>query len=199
MNATTQTSVLLAGLSLFVPLPFVDEWLYRKALRKALAEDALLAGAELPEAALTVLTEDRSSLMMGCLRSAVVWPLKKLFRTVFFVFTIKDVIDGWTSAAEVVAMVRIAREQGWLPDQARAVRDAIEVAFGKHRWSPITRFIMRYERPVLVEPAASGLPRLFQALRRHAGAVALETVFAQRVRDEMAAVVPAPALPPPAG
>lgn len=190
--ADVSPHVLVSGLCMAIPLPFVDDYLSRKALRRALAVDAEAAGSPLDDAALDALTDDRANLLVGCLRAALLWPVKKLFRTVFFVFTIKDVIDVATRSAEVVAMVRIARAQGWLPARARDVRDALEVSFGRHRWSPVTRFLMRYERPELPEPAADdALGRLLQGLRRHAGAAPMEAMFVDRVRTTVEADRPA--------
>ncbi len=186
--ADVSPHVLVSGLCMAIPLPFLDDYLSRKALRRALAVDADAAGQSLDDATLDVLTEDRANMLLGCLRAVIVWPVKKLFRTVFFVFTVKDVIDVATRSAEVLAMVRIARAQGWLPGRAREVRDAIEVSFGRHRWSPVTRFLMRYDRPLLDEPVAdTGMDRLLQGLRRHAGATPMETMFVARVRNSIEA------------
>ncbi len=192
MSPAAHPHVILAGVAMMVPLPILDDWLSRKALRRALAADAEACGQPLDEATLELLTEDRSNMLVGCLRAAILWPLKKLFRTVLWFLTIKDVIDIATRSAEVLAMVRIARERGWLPSRAREVRDAMEVSFGRHRWSPVTRFIMRYPRPPLDEPPAEGtLGGLLQGLRKQAGAVPMEEMFVERVRSSVAGEVAA--------
>ena len=186
MTAKVHSHVMLAGLAMLVPVPILDDWLYRKALRNALSEEAAVMGAPLDEATLDVLTADRTSYLVGCLKAVVVWPIKKLFRTFFFFLTMKDSIDAWAQAAETLAMVRIARAEGWLPARVGAVRDAIEVSFGRHRWSPVTRFVMRYERPDTGEPPAEDqFGRLLQGLRKQAGAGAMETMFVERARAEI--------------
>jgi hypothetical protein len=179
--------LLLAGLAKLVPVPFVDDWLFRKALGRALADDAAAAGQPLDAATLEVLTEDRESMLLGCLRVAIVWPLKKLFRTVLWFLTLKDVADAWAWAALVLGMVRIGRERGWLPAHARQVRDAMEVALGRHRWSPVTRTLLRYDRPALEEASEpTGIGRFLQGIRRRAGAGPIERMYVERVRDEIA-------------
>ncbi|MBM4368977.1 MAG: hypothetical protein FJ102_22365 [Deltaproteobacteria bacterium] len=187
MSPAAHPHVILAGVAMVVPLPILDDWLSRKALRRALQADAEACGQPLDEATLDVLTEDRSNMLVGCLRAAIFWPVKKLFRTVLWFLTVKDVIDIAARSAEVVAMARIARERGWLPGRASDVRDAMEVSFGRHRWSPVTRFIMRYPRPPLGEPADEGaLGGLLQGLRKQAGAVPMEEMFVERVRASVA-------------
>ena len=189
MSPAVSSHVLLAGLAMFVPVPILDEWLYRKALRRALAEDAVVAGFPLEESTLDVLTADRASLWVGCLKAIVIWPLKKLFRTIFWFLTVKDVIDAWALATETIALVRIARTRGWLPARVGAVRDAIEVSFGRHRWSPVTRFVMRYERgDIGEERAPDAFGRVLQGLRKQSGAAAIEAMFVQRTLDEIGLV-----------
>ncbi len=187
MTYSPATWACLSGLCMVVPLPFLDDYLATRALRRALAIDAP-TDAPLTEAQLQVLTEDRSSMLVGCLRTAVVWPLKKLFKTVLWFLTIKDVIDRTAYAAQVIAFVRRARAEGWLTGREREVRDAMEVAFGRTRWSPVTRVVLRYERPDLGElPDPDWLGRVCQGLRRQMGGAPMEELFAERARSEIEA------------
>lgn len=187
LSTSVKSHVLLAGLAKFVPVPILDDYLYRTALRRAVAEDAVVAGQSLDAATLDALTGDRSSLLVGCLTAVVIWPIKKLFRTVFWFLTVKDVIDAWALATETIALVGIAREKGWLPAHADTVRRAVDNAFDRHRWSPVTRFVMRYERADIGEPPASDrFGRLLQGLRKQTGAAAIETVFVQSVAEQLA-------------
>ncbi|MDP2311095.1 MAG: hypothetical protein Q8P18_34060 [Pseudomonadota bacterium] len=136
---------LLAGLTALVPLPFVDAWLERRAHRSMYRVVAEEAGQPFDEAVLAVLAEDRSSLVLGCLGTAVIWPIKKLFRTFFYFLTIKDVIDGTAEATLRAAMVRAALAR--LPHDARVVRNAMDVTLGRHQYSPVSRAFFRGERP----------------------------------------------------
>lgn len=177
--------VMLSACALFVPVPFLDDYMARRALRRALKYDAPDA-TPLDDATLDILTDDRASMLMGCLKMILIWPMKKLFRTVFWFLTVKDVLDRVAYGAQVLSMVRLARGQGWLPERARGVRDGMEVTFGKHRWSPVMRVILRDLRPELEGAAAPGaLAHVAHSLRRHAGGARMDQLFLDRVRDEI--------------
>lgn len=167
--------LILAGLALMVPVPFLDDYLSRRALRRALQHDAHPHAPLAPET-LAVLTEDRESMMLGCLRTAVFWPIKKLFKTVLWFLTVKDVLDRIAWSAQVLENARVARERGWLPEHAHVVRESTDATLKKFRWSPVTRTILRYDRPALPEGNKSpgGVVAL---LRRHAGGALLDHAF----------------------
>jgi len=136
---------LLAGLAAFVPLPILDDWLRRRAHRAmyvALAEEL---GQPLDQPTLDVLCADRASLLLGCAGLVVFWPLKKLFRTVLYFLTIKDVVDGVAEATLRVAMIRAAWHR--LPKDADTVRTVMDATLGKWQFSPISRFLFRGHRP----------------------------------------------------
>ncbi|MSQ03027.1 MAG: hypothetical protein EXR71_14255 [Myxococcales bacterium] len=187
MRRSPWSWVALSGLAAVVPVPVLDDWLSRRALRRAVQLDAP-DDAPLTDGQLDVLTGDRSSLMVGCLVLGLWWPIKKLFRTILWFLTVKDVIDRVAAGAQVLASIRVARERGWLAGDEAAVRDAIDVAFGRTRWSPITRFLLGYERPAPSEhDEAEPLGRLAQALRRMAGGAVMDRVFVERALSAVAA------------
>jgi hypothetical protein len=191
MTRSPWTWVSLSGLAYFIPLPFVDDWAARRALRRAL----MLDGHD-DVTVLDTLTEDRGSLLAGCLRTAIVWPIKKLFKTVLWFLTVKEVVDRMAWAAQVVAFAREAREAGWLPERAGVVRDAMEVAFARTNWSPVTRVLTLQPRPPLPEaPEAAWLARGMHGLRRHGGGAILAEKFRERAAAELTAYA-APVPPP---
>lgn len=145
MNPKIAHYALMAGLCSLVPIPFLDDWLERKATRHMFATLATDAGVTLDEATLDVLTEDRSSLLLGCLGTMVIWPIKKLFRTVLYFLTVKDVIDGVAAASLRASMLHAALLH--LPDRARAVRDVMDATLGRWQYSPVSRTVFRGERP----------------------------------------------------
>lgn len=171
---------LLAGLTALVPLPYLDAWLERRAHRamyRAILEDA---GHPFDHAALDTLTEDRSSLLVGCLGVAFIWPIKKLFRTFFYFLTIKDLIDGTAEATLRAAMVRVALAR--LPTGARAVRDAMEHTLDRHQYSPVSRWFFRGHRPVTEWVANGGrVDRFVGWVYQKAGGGVILTVFVQRL------------------
>jgi hypothetical protein len=183
---------MLAGLTALVPLPFVDVWLERRAHRamfRALAADA--GQPPLDEAAIAVLTEDRSSFVLGCLGTAVVWPVKKLFRTFFYFLTVKDVIDGIAEATLRAAMVRAAFAH--LPHDARNVRDVMDATLDRHQFSPVSRAFFRGERPDAAWVADTDrVDRTVAWVYKKAGGGAILGTFAQRlgVARQGASVLP---------
>ncbi len=181
MRRSPWTWIVLAGLAVFVPVPFLDDWLSRRALRMGLQLDAP-DDAPLTDAQLTTLTGDRSSVLVGCLIIGLWWPIKKLFKTIFWFLTVKDAVDHVAASAQVLASVRVARERGWLAGDEAVVRDAIELAFSRTRWSPTTRLLLGYERPALPGPVeVEALGRFAQGLRRFAGGAVMDRIFVERV------------------
>ncbi len=171
---------MLAGLTALVPLPFVDVWLERRAHRALFRAVAADAGQPLDEAAIAVLTEDRSSLLLGCLGTAVIWPIKKLFRTFFYFLTVKDVIDGMAEATLRAAMVRAAFAH--LPHDARMVRDVMDATLDRHQFSPVSRAFFRGERPDAAWVADTDrVDRTVAWVYKKAGGGAILANYAQRL------------------
>ncbi|MFN7143170.1 MAG: hypothetical protein ACK4YP_05295 [Myxococcota bacterium] len=171
-----------AGLCAFVPIPLLDAWLERKATRamyKAIAEDA---GRPLDDAALDTLVEDRSSLLLGCLGAMIVWPIKKLFRTVLYFLTVKDVVDGIAAAALRGAMVHRALASGALDTTGPVgTRSAIDATLDRWTHSPVSRFVFRGERPPAEWLVREEAGALVDALYRHAGGGPILADFEQRL------------------
>ncbi len=168
----------MAGLCALVPVPILDGWLERRALRSMYAAIAESTGRPLDDATLDLLAEDRDSLLVGCLVVAVVWPLKKLFRTVFYFLTVKDAVDGVAAAAVRAAMVHAAL--GRLPHGAKGVRDVMDATLGRWQYSPVSRFVMRGERPPATWLLAAddlGVGWVY----RHAGGAAILADFEARL------------------
>ncbi len=171
---------LAAGLTAFVPIPFLDEWLQRRAHRAMYAAIAAEAGQPLDEPALDLLTEDRSSLLIGCLGVAVFWPIKKLFRTLLYFLTVKDVVDGAAEATLRAAMVRAALSR--LPHDARAIRAEMEVSLARAQYSPLSRAFFRGARPAAPWVAdADGTDRSLAWLYQKAGGGVILADFLHRL------------------
>ncbi len=182
MNPTHFQWAFLCGCTAFIPIPFLDEYVERRVTRALLRKVAADRGAVIHEQALLVLTEDRSSVALGCLYTMVVWPLKKLFRTVFYFLTVKDVIDGTTLAAHRAMLVDIALAEGVLPGDAAAVRKVMDELLDKVRYSPVTRPLYRQERPELPgEPGQGFVAGLVRTLQRQGGGGLLVPLFHERL------------------
>lgn len=171
------------GLTAFIPLPWVDELVRRALLRSSLRAVAIEAGRPLEPAVIEVLSEDRTSFVWGCLIALFWWPLKKIFRTVLYFLTIKDVADWMSDAALRAELVRMAASRGYLPAHAREVRDAMEAVLAAHTTSPVTRVLLRHPRPPMEWPAgSSGMYGLLGTLVTHAGGGKVLPAFAERLQ-----------------
>lgn len=171
-----------AGLAALVPVPFLDDWLKRRAHRAMYAALAVEAGQPLDEPVLDLLTEDRSSLLLGCLGTALFWPIKKLFRTMLYFLTLKDVVDGAAEATLRAAMVRSAMAR--LPHDARAVRARMEVTLDRAQYSPVSRAFFRGERPEAPWVAdADGTDRTLAWLYKKAGGGVILADFLTRLES----------------
>lgn len=189
MNPRLAPLIVICGLCTLVPLPILDDWCERRVTRTLISGIAKSHGVELEAAALHTLTEDRSSMLLGCLFSMFIWPFKKLFSTFFVVFIIKQVIDKAALAAHRAAMVRVALDRGMLASpmeqagDAERVRDAMDAAIAGVRTSPVGRGLRRLANPeVPVPEGADGLVRLVESLRRYGGGAPVVDAFATQLQ-----------------
>jgi hypothetical protein len=186
MNPRIAHLALACGLAALVPIPLLDGWVERRATRAMVRRVLLDGGHPADDATLDVLTNDRSSMLGGCLALAVYWPLKKLFRTVLYFLTIKDVLDGVTRAALRVAMVQAALPL--VAADAEGVRTETEATLGRWHYSPISRVVLPGARSDASWVAANGrIGRLVGWLYRRGGGGALLADFEQRLAARRAA------------
>lgn len=152
---TLSRNAVLVGLCALIPLPWLDGFIARRLCRRNWQVVATAMGHTLDDAALQTLTEDKRSLVMGCLIGLFWWPIRKIFRTFFYFLTVKDAVDWGIETALRGEMVRRALAAGALPARAEAVRLAMDAAFVDHRHSPLTRLALRQPNPPLAWPAGS--------------------------------------------
>lgn len=168
----------LCGLAMLIPLPFLDSYVERRLTMRLLARLAVHHGRSLPDSELRILTEDRGSLVWGCMGTLVIWPIKKLFRTVLYFLTVKDVLDSVTLAAHRATLVDRALVQGMLPGRATEVRDGMDATLGRTRHSPIGRWVLREPRPALGwDRPTERIGRVVHSLQRHGGGAIIVEAF----------------------
>lgn len=140
------------GLAALIPVPLLDEAVRRRLLRSSYTSAAADAGVALDEATVRLLAEDRGSFAVAVLVALFWWPIRKLFRTVLYFLTLKDVLDWTTEAALRAEMVYLAAARGLLPGAAGPVRDAMDEVLGRHRYSPVSRPLLLGERAEIAWP-----------------------------------------------
>jgi hypothetical protein len=181
-------STLLVGLTPFVPLPVLDGVIKRHLLRRSWRELALLHGVSVEEATLVALTRDKRSFLLGCLGAVLWWPLKKIFKSVFFVLQLKECVDEASEASVRSLLVRTALQRGHLPAQAEAVREAMDAAWERRGGSPVTGWLRK--RPaVSAELLGVEVTSMVVELMRHAAVADVVGDFIERLE----------ALPQPSG
>ena len=176
------THAVLAGLTPLIPVPVVDDLAknyFRKRLvrRLAAANGRRIGGEEL--AALT--REREGGCVRGCLVTVLVYPLKSVFRKVFYFLEWKRAVDLASRTYHFGYLVNYAmqrRDDGTSILDARRASDVIEAIAAACRESPIKPVegaigaTFRGSRRVLRAAAAL----LASALRRLAGRARPEEV-----------------------
>ncbi|MCC7073777.1 MAG: hypothetical protein IT383_20880 [Deltaproteobacteria bacterium] len=131
------------GAARFIPLPFVDDWVATLSRRQLVASILKRHGRQFATSDLKQLYDDGGSLLGLPFRVAkglVLAPIKKLFRTVFFVFALRDVA---MAAGKTVALghtldralglgaFRDEDTRAHRRDEARRLRKALDSAYAK--------------------------------------------------------------------
>ena len=107
------THAVLVGLTPLIPVPFVDDMVKSHLLRRMAGELAAARGRQLsPEEVGALTTERGGGCLGGCLGQALLYPLKKIFRKVFYFLE-------WKRAADLTSR---AYHHGYLIDYALAPR-----------------------------------------------------------------------------
>lgn len=122
---------LLIALARLIPIPLVDGWV-EMLLRRAMVRQVGAAhGLTLPDDAIATLADEPSAGCWGWLRFIACWPVKKLLKSVLWVWTAKGVIDAFSEQVHRGLMVHAACERGALPGDPARVRAAMERALAK--------------------------------------------------------------------
>lgn len=124
------THAVLVGLTPLIPIPILDDlvkayFLRRLARRLAAAHGTVLADADV--AALS--DEPESGCLLGCVGTLLVYPIKKIFRKIFFILEIKRAVDLTSNAYHRGLLIDHALARGAFgasPRPAAEVRSAID-------------------------------------------------------------------------
>ncbi len=86
-------AAILAGICALSPIPFLDD-LVIGAIRRHLVGRLFGAhGVRLSWRQRRALTRTHRNLLVGCLLGVLVYPVRKIFRKVFYVFAVKEAVD----------------------------------------------------------------------------------------------------------
>ena len=116
---------LFVALTSVVPVPLLDGFLENLLRRRLVRSIASVFDEELEPADVRALANTKGS-CLGCLLSVVLWPLKRILRTVFFILQIKWMADLASDVAHRGALIEEAFRLGYLPGDATLVRRAMD-------------------------------------------------------------------------
>jgi hypothetical protein len=179
---------LLAGVCPLIPVPWGDDWVLALVRRAGLRRLFRQGGAEPSAAQLAVLTTDRSSWLHGCFAGLVLYPIKRIFRKVVFVFTIKDCVDAASRTFHEHWLIRHllakwdagpAEVAGGVPAFKR-LREALDQTLAETDPRPVEqifRYAFRRGRRLALRAAAA----LGRAIRRVSGRRAREAAVDEAV------------------
>ncbi len=106
------TSAVLAGVCALSPIPFVDDLVIGAIRRHLVGRQFRAYGMELSWGQKRALTRTRRNLLVGCLLGVIIYPIRKIFRKVFYIFAIKEAVDVASRLLHVGLLVEHALERG---------------------------------------------------------------------------------------
>lgn len=110
----------LMMLALLVPIPFVDDVLKNYLRRRMIERLARNYQCELSELEVKVLArENGEGCLSGCLMRMLFYPIKKLFRKMFFLWGWKKALDEASYTLHYAVLLDYSMQEGWLGPQGR--------------------------------------------------------------------------------
>ncbi len=106
------TSAILAGVCALSPIPFVDDLVIGAIRRHLVGRQFRARGIELTWGQRRALTKTNRNLLMGCLLGVVIYPIRKIFRKVFYIFAVKEAVDVASRLLHQGLLVEHALDRG---------------------------------------------------------------------------------------
>jgi len=166
-----------------IPLPLIDVFFKRRFMREMYRQISQESGSELSQEALVTLSRVHSNFWLGCLIACVWYPVRKVFKTVLYVFTIKECIDWGAEAIHRAWMVERAFQLGLLPGSEEQVWQAMHHTMEGEVPSPVGRLLRGRRCPEPEHSLADDekLPQLADWLHRRGGGAILVSEFERRL------------------
>ncbi|RKH42733.1 hypothetical protein [Corallococcus sicarius] len=146
-----------AGLTPLIPVPFLDDYALRQVREQAVRDQLKEKGLKAPDTAVAVLAGSHEARSLGgrlvsYLKAVALFPVRKVFRKVFFVLWVKDCVDLTSATLHHGYLLHHALERGDLDDASlqgdapRKVQDAIIAACKEVDPRPINQALRRIFR-----------------------------------------------------
>ena len=146
-----------AGLTPLIPVPFLDDYALRQVREQAVRDQLQEKGLKAPDKAVELLAGSNEARTLGgrlvsYLKAVALFPVRKVFRKVFFVLWVKDCVDLTSATLHHDYLLHHALERGDLDatslqgDAPRKVQDAIVAACKEVDARPINQALRRIFR-----------------------------------------------------
>lgn len=133
---------LLIALTTLIPVPLLDRGVENLLRRRLVRAQAKRHGLELEETAVATLANTPTGGCLGCLWSVVLFPFRKILKTILIVFQVKAIADVASEVAARSFMLEEAFELGFLPGDADRVRVAMDKSLVSVDTRPLERNII---------------------------------------------------------
>ena len=133
-DSSLLSHVVLIGASALIPIPFLDDLTKGFLQRRLLTSIAEREGLQLEKQDCQHLQHKESSgcCALGCLSSAILYPLKRVLRKLFFFLEIKRAVDQSTTALAQAWLLQLTLRKGmWQPNSHSADTQALRRAIQK--------------------------------------------------------------------
>ncbi|MBZ4332756.1 hypothetical protein ACIHQR_15425 [Corallococcus coralloides] len=146
-----------AGLTPLIPVPFLDDYALRQVREQSVRDQLKDKGLKAPDKAVAVLAGSYEARGLGgrlvsYLKAVALFPVRKVFRKVFFVLWVKDCVDLTSVCLHHGYLLHHALERGDLDaaslqgDAPRRVQAAIVAACSEMDARPINQALRRLFR-----------------------------------------------------
>jgi hypothetical protein len=146
-----------AGLTPLIPVPFLDDYALRQVREQSVRDQLKERGLKAPDKAVAVLagsyeTRSLGGQLVSYLKAVALFPVRKVFRKVFFVLWVKDCVDLTSVCLHHGYLLHHALERGDLDaaslqgEAPRKVQAAIVAACAELDSRPINQALRRLFR-----------------------------------------------------
>jgi hypothetical protein len=146
-----------AGLTPLIPVPFLDDYALRQVREQSVRDQLQEKGLKAPDKAVAVLAGSHDSRPLGgrlvsYLKAVALFPVRKVFRKVFFVLWVKDCVDLTSTCLHHGYLLQHALERGDLDaaslqgDAPARVQAAIVAACAELDARPVNQALRRLFR-----------------------------------------------------
>ncbi|MCA9489477.1 MAG: hypothetical protein KC621_06125 [Myxococcales bacterium] len=130
---------LVVALCELIPIPLLDGWVENRVRRRMVRLITTRHGIALDDAQVALLADASGAGCMGCFWAIVMWPVKKLLKTVLIVFQAKTITDRFSEVLHRALLTEEACELGLLPEKVEEVRKAMDQALAHVDTRPVER------------------------------------------------------------